>query len=119
MEEKELKRLRRHKRIRKKVFGTPERPRLVVHRSHKNLIAQAVDDIHQRVILGVSTLSKNFLAHSLKGGSIKGAEKLGEVFAEKAKEKGITKVVFDRGGYLYHGRVKAFAEAVRKGGIAF
>ncbi|MCM8779430.1 MAG: 50S ribosomal protein L18 [Candidatus Omnitrophica bacterium] len=119
MKRKEWGRIRRHRRIRKKVFGTPERPRLVVHRSHKNLMAQVVDDLNKRVVLGISTLSKAFRNHAPKGGNLKAAEILGTIFAEKVKEKGITKVVFDRGGYLYHGRIKVFAEAVRKGGIEF
>jgi len=119
MDKKELSRIRRHKRIRKKVFGTPERPRVVIHRSHKNLMVQVVDDLNRKVIFGISTLSKEFRARYNKGGDVKGAEILGSLFAEKAKERGITKIVFDRGGYLYHGRVKAFAESARKGGLDF
>ncbi|MGE4357409.1 MAG: 50S ribosomal protein L18 [Candidatus Omnitrophota bacterium] len=119
MDKKEIGRIRRHKRIRKKIFGTAERPRLVVHRTHKNLIAQLVDDTQGKVILGVSTMNKELRSRLDKLGNVKGAEMLGELFAQKLKEKGITRIVFDRGGYLYHGRVKAFAEAVRKGGIEF
>ncbi|MCM8783510.1 MAG: 50S ribosomal protein L18 [Candidatus Omnitrophica bacterium] len=119
MDKKELGRQRRHKRIRKKIFGTPERPRLVIHRTHKNLIAQLIDDINGKVILGISTLNKELRLRADRLGNIKGAEILGSVLADKAKEKGVNKVVFDRGGYLYHGIVKIFAEAVRKGGIEF
>lgn len=119
MSKREIRRTRRHKRIRKKIFGTPDKPRVVVHRSHKNLMVQAVDDLNQKVLIGMSTLSKEFRAQYDKGGNIKGGEVLGKLFAEKAKAKGITKIVFDRGGYLYHGRIKAFAEALRKGGLEF
>ena len=110
-------RVKRHKRIRKKIVGTAERPRLCVFRSLKNLQAQLIDDESEKTLLTCSTLNKE-----LKGtarSNIKGAAALGEQLAKKAKEKGITKVVFDRGGYLYHGCVKAIAEAARKGGLAF
>lgn len=119
MNRKELGRIKRHKRIRRNIFGTAEKPRLVVHRTHKNFVAQLVDDLNSKVIFGISTLNKEFRSRFDKGGNVKGAEVLGDIFAEKAKEKGFTKIVFDRGGYLYHGRVKAFAEAVRKRGLEF
>ena len=117
--EKELKRAARHQRIRKRIVGTPERPRLCVHRSHKNLTAQVIDDTTGKVICGISTQNKDLRSNAKAGGNINGATALGAALAEVAKSKGITKVAFDRGGYLYHGRVKAFAEAVRKGGLEF
>ncbi|MEX2581983.1 MAG: 50S ribosomal protein L18 [Gemmatimonadota bacterium] len=111
-------RLRRHRRVRMKVVGTEERPRLVVHRSLKNLEGQIVDDTHGVTLLGISTLS----ADVKEGGELSKTERgklAGKLLAEKAREKGISKVVFDRGGYLYHGRVKAFAEGAREGGLEF
>ncbi len=116
---REVQRIYRHRRIRKKSAGTSERPRLCVHRSLKNLTAQIVNDENQQVIMGMSTLNKSIREQQKNGGNIKAAEVLGEALAAKAKDKGITKVCFDRGGYLYHGRVKAFAEAARKGGLEF
>jgi len=109
----------RHERVRKDVVGTPTRPRLCVHRSLNNLIAQIVDDSSRKVLFGVSTQSKDLRKKFKSGGNVEAASMLGEVVAEKAKKEGITKVSFDRGGYLYHGRVKAFAEAARKGGLEF
>lgn len=94
-------------------------PRLVVHRSLKNLYAQAVDDLQSKTLLSVSTQDKEVKQKFPYAGNIKAAEFLGEVFAKRAKEKGISKIAFDRGGYLYHGRVKAFAEGLRKGGLKF
>lgn len=115
----EYKRMYRHRRLRRKLHGSTERPRLCVHRSLNNLQAQIVDDQAQKVILGVSTLDKELRAKIKSGGNVAAAAKLGELMAARAKAKGITKVCFDRGGYLYHGRVKAFAEAVRSGGLEF
>lgn len=112
-------RQRRHKRLRKKVFGTGQRPRLCVCRSSKNLSAQLIDDADGRTLLSLSTFDKDARGIINYGGNIKAAETLGKLLAEKAKAKGIKAVVFDRGGYLYHGRVKAFAEATRKEGLAF
>ena len=113
-------RLRRKKRIRKKISGTPERPRLVVFRSAKHMYAQLVDDLNQRTITGVSTLSP-WVRERLDGvqGKVEKARIVGKAIAEKAKELGITKVVFDRAGYRYHGRVKALAEGAREGGLEF
>ncbi len=113
-------RLRRKKRIRKKISGTPERPRLVVFRSAKHVYAQLVDDLNQRTITGVSTLTP-WVRERLDGvqGKVEKARIVGKAIAEKAKELGITKVVFDRAGYRYHGRVKALAEGAREGGLEF
>ena len=116
---KERKRYFRHQRIRKRVQGTLERPRLCVHRSLKNIQAQIIDDINKKTIIGLSTLDKELCLRIKNGGNVNAATILGEALALKAQEKGIKKVCFDRGGYLYHGRIKAFAEAARKGGLEF
>ena len=115
----EYKRILRHKRIRLKVVGSPEQPRLCVHRSLKNFYAQIVDDTTGKVVFGLSTKAKTVSGKIKKGGNIEAAAILGESFAVELQKKGIKKVCFDRGGYLYHGRVKAFAEAARKGGMEF
>jgi len=116
---REVQRIYRHRRIRKKSVGTSERPRLCIHRSLKNLTVQIVNDANQKVLMGMSTLSKTIREQQKNGGNVNAATVLGEALAAKAKDQGITKVCFDRGGYLYHGRIKAFAEAARKGGLEF
>jgi large subunit ribosomal protein L18 len=115
---RQVRRLRRHRRVRRKVSGTQERPRLVVYRSLKNIEAQIVDDVKGVTLLGISTRSADVRSSDDLSKSDRG-KLAGKVLAERAKEKGITKVVFDRGGYLYHGRVKAFAEGAREGGLEF
>ncbi|MFH0877850.1 MAG: 50S ribosomal protein L18 [Candidatus Omnitrophota bacterium] len=110
---------RRHIRLRKRVIGSTEHPRLNVRRSLKNLFAQIIDDTKGVTLVAVSTADKDFSQKVKYGGNIKAAAVLGQVVAQKAKGKNINKVVFDRGGYDYHGRVKAFAEAARKGGLEF
>ncbi len=111
-----LGREKRHRRLRKKVIGLPERPRLCVFRSHKHLYAQLVDDVAGKTLRGWST--KDERLKSLKrGGNLSAAQELGALIAKDASQQGVTRVVFDRGGYLYHGRVKALAEAVRAGGV--
>ncbi|HFE53802.1 MAG TPA: 50S ribosomal protein L18 [Bacteroidetes bacterium] len=119
-DDKTLARLRRKKRIRKKVHGTPERPRLVVFRSAKHIYAQLVDDVNQKTLTGVSTITPA-LREELQNvtGKIEKAKIVGKAIAEKAKELGVSRVVFDRGGYRYHGRVKAVAEGAREGGLEF
>ncbi len=112
---KELGRIKRHQRLRKKVKGTVERPRVSVHRSLKNITIQAIDDIGQRTLLSGTTADKT-LPESVKG-KTNAAKQLGLIFGKKLIEKGILKVAFDRGGYLYHGRVKALAEALREAGV--
>ena len=119
MDKKEIGRLKRHRRIRVKIAGTKNHPRLSVHRSHANLCVQLIDDMSGQTIISGSTRDKSFKEKLPYGGNVKAATLLGEMFAENAKGKGITKVVFDRGGYLYHGRVKAFAESARKSGLIF
>ena len=115
------KRLIRHKRIRKKVYGTAERPRMAFYKSLNNLYVQIIDDDKGHTILSASTISKDFVEkYGIKGGkNMELARKLGEFIAEKALEKGITNVVFDRGGFKYHGKVKAFADAAREKGLKF
>lgn len=110
-------RLRRHRRIRKKVRGSAERPRLVVHRSHLNLYAQVVDDIAGKTLLACSTLDPKLRKQAAKGGTLEAAKRLGQLLAKEASGAGIKKVVFDRGGYMYHGRVKALADSARENGL--
>ena len=114
-------RIIRHVRLRKRVKGSGERPRLSLHPSVKHLEAQIIDDFEQKTLLGVSTKSKEFkkLLGKHSAGNVKAAVTFGEWVAEKAKQKGIQKVVFDRGGFLYHGRIKAFADAARTQGLQF
>lgn len=116
---RKIKRIARHERIRKNLTGTPERPRLCVSRSLKNISAQIIDDTSRKVIVGVSTLNKDIRKKIKSGGNLEAATALGEAVAALAQKKGITKVAFDRGGYLYHGRIKAVAEAARKAGLEF
>ena len=116
---KERKRIYRHQRIRKTLEGTPHRPRLCVHRSLKHMYAQIIDDTQGKVLFSLSTLDKHLRPQLKQGGDIQAASLLGEAFASQTASRGIKKVSFDRGGYLYHGRVKAFAEAARKGGLEF
>lgn len=123
---KVARRLRRHRRVRKKVFGTPERPRLCVFRSNKQIYAQIIDDTIGHTLVACSSLTPE-IREKIKELKEKGEIKnkvdiafiVGEYLAKKALEKGITKVAFDRGGYKYHGRVKALAEGARKGGLEF
>lgn len=112
-------RKKRHLRVRKKVFGTPERPRLNVFRSNKHIYAQIIDDLKGHTLVAASTLDKELRDQIENGGNVEAAAKVGALVAKRALEKGITKVVFDRGGYKYHGRVKALAEAVREAGLEF
>jgi large subunit ribosomal protein L18 len=110
-------RLRIHKRIRRKVHGTAERPRLAVFRSLKHIYAQLIDDRAQRTLVSASSNEKN--ATVANGGNVGGAKDVGKLLADRAKAQGIQKIVFDRGGYLYHGRVKALADAAREAGLEF
>ncbi len=109
-------RLHRHKRVRGKVSGTPERPRLNVFRSETNIYAQIIDDTKGITLVSASSLEKDFECDGTKTDA---AKKVGMIVAERAKAKGIDMVVFDRGGYLYHGRVQALAEGAREGGLQF
>lgn len=110
---------RRHRRVRKKVVGTAERPRLVVYRSLKNIEAQVVDDTRGVTLVGISTLGDDVRKDGAEMSKAERGRLAGKLIAEKAKAAGVTRVVFDRGGYLYHGRVKAFAEGAREGGLEF
>jgi large subunit ribosomal protein L18 len=109
-------RLRVHRRIRRRVAGTAERPRLAVYRSIAHIYAQVIDDRSGRTLVSASSNDKGASAN---GGNVAGAREIGRLIAERAKEKGLTKVVFDRGGYLYHGRIKALADAAREAGLEF
>jgi large subunit ribosomal protein L18 len=110
-------RLRIHKRIRKSLRGTPERPRLAIYRSIAHIYAQIIDDRRGVTLVAASSNEKD--AGKASGGNVAGAKEIGRKIAERAKEKGITRVVFDRGGYLYHGRVQALADAAREAGLEF
>jgi len=108
-------RLRIHTRIRRRVKGTPERPRLAIFRSVKHIYAQVIDDLDGKTLVSAGSTEKS----SSNGGNMAGAKAIGKLVAERAKEKGIKAVVFDRGGYQYHGRVKALADAAREAGLEF
>ncbi|HUT63398.1 MAG TPA: 50S ribosomal protein L18 [Anaerolineae bacterium] len=110
---------KRAKSVRKKVYGTAERPRLSVYRSLKNIYAQLIDDERGETILGVSSLCPDIKEQHIEGGKVNSAKAVGMILAEKSKAKGITKVVFDRNGFLYHGCVKAVAEGARERGLNF
>ena len=109
-------RQKRHTRIRGKISGTPERPRLCVFRSESNIYAQIIDDVNGATLVAASSVEKDFEG---RGSNIEAAKKVGAAIAERALKKGIEDVVFDRGGYIYHGRVQALAEAAREGGLKF
>ena len=109
-------RIKRHRRVRAKVSGTPERPRLNVFRSSKNIYAQIIDDINGVTLVAASSIEKDFEG---SGSNKEGARKVGQLVAKKALEKGIEQVVFDRGGYIYHGRIQELAEGARECGLKF
>jgi large subunit ribosomal protein L18 len=111
-------RLRRHRRVRKKVHGTAARPRLAVYRSNRHLSVQLIDDDSGRTIVSASSLEADFRKQQA-GGNIAAATAVGTLIAERAKKAGITSVVFDRGGFLYHGRIAAIADAARAAGLEF
>ena len=110
---------RRHRRVRGKISGTAARPRLCVTRSNSNIYVQFVDDVAGKTLLGVSTLGPDFKATGKNGANVEGAAAMGEIAGKKALEAGITEIVLDRGGNLYHGRVKALAEGAREAGLKF
>ena len=111
-------RARIHKRIRRAVMGTSERPRLCVYRSLNHIYAQIIDDLAGVTLVAAST-SEGTKGSKRTGGNVASAKQVGKTLADRAKQKGVTKVVFDRGGYLYHGRVKALADAAREAGLQF
>ncbi|MBQ4131158.1 MAG: 50S ribosomal protein L18 [Clostridia bacterium] len=109
-------RLKRQMRVRAKISGTPECPRLDVFRSNSNIYAQIIDDVNGVTLVSAASNEKDFAEN---GGNKEGARKVGQLIAKRAAEKGITEVVFDRGGYIYHGRVMELAEGAREGGLKF
>ena len=111
------KRVKRHLRVRKNLIGTPEKPRLCVFRSNKNISAQIIDDVNGNTLVSASTLEKDLKGEN--GGNKEAAKKVGELIARRALDKGIENVAFDRGGFLYHGRVKELAEGAREAGLKF
>ena len=115
-EDRQEARVRRHLRVRKKVSGTPEKPRLAVFRSEKNIYAQIIDDVNAVTLVAASSLDKDFEG---VGSNRDAAKAVGEAIAKRAIEKGIKSVVFDRGGYIYHGRVKELADGAREAGLKF
>ncbi len=112
-------RLARHARVRKNLSGTPEKPRLCVFRSLKNISVQIIDDVTGSTLVAASTLDKDIKAQASYGGNKAAAKLVGEAVAKKALEKGIETVAFDRGGFLYHGRVKELADGAREAGLKF
>ncbi len=110
-------RLKRHRRIRRKISGSEAIPRLSVFRSNKNIFAQIIDDVNGKTLVSASTIEKG--AKLSNGGNVEAAKQIGKTIAERALKNGIETIVFDRGGYLYHGRVKALAEAAREAGLKF
>lgn len=112
-------RLRKHVRVRKKIEGTPERPRLNVFRSLKNIYVQVIDDTTGVTLVAASTLDEALKGKLANGGNKDAAKEVGKLIGQKAVEKGIKQVVFDRGGYLYHGRIKELAEGAREAGLEF
>ena len=116
---KETARKKRHSRVRKKVTGTSDKPRLNVFRSVKHIYAQVIDDSSGATLISASSGDKELKGKVSTGGNIEAAKTVGQLVAKRASDKGIAQVVFDRGGYLYHGRVKALADAAREGGLKF
>ncbi|MFD3261773.1 50S ribosomal protein L18 [Paenibacillus lentus] len=112
-------RLKRHLRVRRKIEGTAVRPRLNVFRSSKHIYAQLIDDVAGVTLASASTLDKELSEGISNGGNVESARKVGELIAKRAQDKGFKNVVFDRGGYLYHGRVQALADAAREAGLEF
>ena len=117
--DKNANRLQRHKRVRRKITGTTQRPRLCVFRSSNNIYAQIIDDANRVTLTAASSLDAEVKGAVNHGGNKEAAKMVGEMIAKRAIEKGITEVVFDRGGYLYHGRVQVLAQAAREAGLKF
>lgn len=119
LQHQNIKRLRRHDRIRKKLEGSSDKPRLVVHRGSKNITAQIIDDSKGITLAAAASFDQTLRPKLKYGGNVEAAKAVGEQIAKLAKEKSIDRVVFDRGGYIFHGRVKALAEAARQNGLQF
>ena len=117
--DRRLLRLRRHRRVRRKVAGTAERPRLNVFRSNKHIYAQVIDDVAGITLASASTLDRDLRPSVLASGTVAAARQVGEAVAQRAVARGVERVVFDRGGYVYHGRVRALAEGARGAGLEF
>lgn len=119
MQRRQELRERRHLRVRKKVNGTPERPRLAVFRSEHHIYAQVIDDTQGRTLVAASSLDPGVKGEHKYGGNVNAAKAVGKLLGERAKEKGVARVVFDRGGFAYHGRVAALADGAREAGLEF
>ncbi|PWM65131.1 MAG: 50S ribosomal protein L18 [Eubacteriales Family XIII. Incertae Sedis bacterium] len=119
IESRNDRRVKRHERVRKNVYGTPERPRLCVYRSNKNISVQIIDDVNGVTLASASSLDKELKSEIAYGGNKEAAKKVGEAIGKRALEKGIETVCFDRGGFLYHGRVKELADGARSAGLKF
>ena len=119
IESRNDRRVKRHERVRKNVYGTPERPRLCVQRSNKNISVQIIDDVNGVTLASASSLDKELKSEIAYGGNKEAAKKVGEAIGKRALEKGIETVCFDRGGFLYHGRVKELADGARSAGLKF
>ena len=119
IESRNDRRVKRHERVRKNVYGTPERPRLCVYRSNKNISVQIIDDVNGVTLASASSLDKELKSEIAYGGTKEAAKKVGEAIGKRALEKGIETVCFDRGGFLYHGRVKELADGARSAGLKF
>lgn len=115
---KQANRRARHARIRKNLSGTPERPRLCVYKSNANIYAQIIDDVNGNTLVSASTLDKSF-AEDKVGSNVESAKKVGELVAKRALDNGIEEVVFDRSGYIYHGKIKELADSAREAGLRF
>lgn len=118
-ESRNYRRLKRHERVRKSISGTPERPRLCVYRSNKNISVQLIDDVNGVTLAAASSLDQDLRGEIPSGSNKEAAKKVGEAIAKRALEKGIETVCFDRGGFLYHGRVKELADGAREAGLKF
>jgi large subunit ribosomal protein L18 len=118
-ESRKDKRISRHERVRKNLYGTPEKPRMCVFRSNKNISVQVIDDVSGNTIVAASSTDKDIKAQAAYGGNKAAAKLVGESVAKKALEKGVEEVAFDRGGFLYHGRVKELADGARGAGLKF
>ena len=119
IESRNDRRVKRHERVRKNVYGTPERPRHCVYRSNKNISVQIIDDVNGVTLASASSLDKELKSEIAYGGNKEAAKKVGEAIGKRALEKGIETVCFDRGGFLYHGRVKELADGARSAGLKF
>lgn len=119
IKQKRVQAWRRSKRVRKNLFGTPDRPRLSIFRSHKHMYAQIIDDLAGKTLCSATTMNREIADQVDHGGDVKAAEVVGTVLGQRAIMHGIKKVVFDRGPYKYHGRIKALADAARKSGLEF